>query len=105
VDFQVVLTKKAEADLADIGDYIARDNPEAARRFCGQLLSKAKSLADSPRSGPRVRRKAEVRRLVIKNYLIFYQVFAAEGRIEILRFWHAARDRGRLRLREEPAVA
>ena len=103
MDFQVSLTPQAERDLERIGQYIARDNVQAARTFCGQLMLEAKSLKSSPRRGFTVRRQPEIRRLVFKTYLIFYKIFETEGRIEILRFWHSARDQGRLRLREEPS--
>jgi plasmid stabilization system protein ParE len=102
MDFQVFVTPAAEDDLERIGRYIARDNIEAAHRFCGQLRLEAKSLKTSPRRGLIVRRNPEIRRLVFKHYLIFYKVFGSERRIDVLRFWHAARDQGRLRLREEP---
>jgi len=64
-------------------------------------MLEAKSLKGSPRRGFSVRRKPEIRRLVFKTYLIFYKIFEAEGRVEILRFWHSARDQGRLRLKEQ----
>ena len=105
MDFQVSLTPQAERDLERIGQYIARDNVQAARSFCGQLMLEAKSLKSSPRRGFIVRPQPEIRRLVYKTYLIFYKILEADGRIEILRFWHAARDQRRLRLKEEAPVA
>jgi plasmid stabilization system protein ParE len=105
MDFQVSLTPQAERDLERIGQYIARDSVQAARTFFGQLMLEAKSLKRSPRRGFTVRRQPEIRKLVFKNYLIFYKIFETEGRVEILRFWHSARDQGRLRLKEELSPA
>jgi len=106
MDFQVFLTPQAERDLDRIGKHIGRDNVQAAHEFCGQLMFEAKSLRSLPRRGYAVRRQPEIRRLVFKPYLIFYKIFEAEGRIEILRFWHAARNQRRLRLREsQPGYA
>ena len=101
MDFQVSLTPQAERDLERIGQHIARDNVQAAHTFCGQLMLEAKSLKSLPRRGFTVRRQPEIRRLVFKTYLIFYKIFEIESRVEIPRFWHSARDRGRLRLKEE----
>ena len=105
MDFQVSLTPQAERDLERIGRHIARDNVQAARTFCGQLMLEAKSLKSLPRRGFTVRRQPKIRRLVFKTYLIFYKIFEDEGRVEILRFWHSKRDQGRLRLKEEVSPA
>ena len=38
-------------DLADIADYIARDNPAAAKRIVSRLWSAVKTLANQPEIG------------------------------------------------------
>lgn len=104
MDFQVSLTPQAERDLERIGQHIAGDNVQAARTFCKQLMFEAKSLKNLPRRGFTVRRQPEIRKLVFKTYLIFYKIHATQNRVQILRFWHAAQDQRRLRLKEEPAA-
>ena len=39
------------------------------------------------------------RRLVLRSYLIFYEVDKATRTVDILRFWHAARDPDSLKWR------
>jgi plasmid stabilization system protein ParE len=36
-----------------------------------------------------------------ESHLIFYKIYDEEQVVEILRFWHGARDQSRLRLKEE----
>jgi plasmid stabilization system protein ParE len=47
-----VLTKAARADLDEIFDRIARDNPDAAGRVLEKLRQAMQLLARSPRGGP-----------------------------------------------------
>jgi toxin ParE1/3/4 len=42
---------RTEADLAEIGDYIAADNPAAARRFIERMMGKFAALAATPGMG------------------------------------------------------
>ncbi len=89
---KVVLTDEALRDLEEIGDYIARDNPERARTFVGELLAKARQLGDRPEAFPVVPRYAHlgVRRRVHGAYLIFYRL--ETERVTIIHVLHGARD-------------
>ena len=83
----------AEKDLLDILDYIARDNPDAARAFVDRVEHTIGRLAFFPRSGrqpldARLRRLG-YRVLVVGDYLAFYVV---SGRtVQIRRVIHGAR--------------
>ena len=48
---EVIWTEPALNDLDAIADYIALDNPEAARRFVQKIFRHVWQLADHPRSG------------------------------------------------------
>ena len=50
---EVTWTEPALADLDAIADYIALDNPEAARALVQRVFQHVEQLADHPRSGPR----------------------------------------------------
>ncbi len=68
----------AEQDLLDILDYIARDNPDAARAFVDRVEEGIGHLAVFPKSGrqpgdARLRRLG-YRLLVVEDYLVFYVV-------------------------------
>ncbi len=88
----VVLTAEAECDLQAIGDYIARDNPQRAVSFLGELRDACLGLATFPERFPLVPRYEayNVRRRVHGSYLIFYRVEA--DRIVIIHILNGAQD-------------
>jgi addiction module RelE/StbE family toxin len=88
----VVFTRFAKADLEEIGDYIARDNPQRALSFVQELRAAARGLAECPRAFPVIARyeRHGVRRRPFGNYLIFYRIEADQ--LVILRILHGAWD-------------
>ena len=83
----------AAQDLLDVLDYIARDNPEAARIFVDRVERAIGRLSAFPRSGrqpqdPRLRRLG-YRVLVVDDYLVFYVVIRRS--VQIRRVIHGAR--------------
>ncbi|HYN00308.1 MAG TPA: type II toxin-antitoxin system RelE/ParE family toxin [Aestuariivirgaceae bacterium] len=89
---RVVFTEAAESELEAVSDWIATDNPERAITFVAEIAERCHSLADSPEAFPIVPRykRAGVRRLVFRDYLIFYRI--SRDRVEILHILHGARD-------------
>jgi addiction module RelE/StbE family toxin len=81
---------RALEDLAHIRDYIAADNPEAARPIAQRLHAAAQGLREMPEIG-RPGRLPGTRELVVAGtpFIIPYRV--RDGEIEILRVMHAAR--------------
>lgn len=88
----VEISRRAEIDLLEIGDYIAQTNPERARSFVAQLIASASGLARNPRRFPLLplREKSGIRRRVYGKYLIIYQIEST--RVIVLRILHGARD-------------
>jgi toxin ParE1/3/4 len=84
-------TERAERDLVEIGDFIARDNPVAAAQFVALLEQRCSLLAVHPLAG---RARDELikglRSLAYGRYVIFYR--AIEDGAEIVRVLHGARD-------------
>jgi toxin ParE1/3/4 len=77
-------TDRALANLEEIGDYIARDNPIAAQRWVLKLVSAAEKMASAPRAGRRVPEfgRDDLRETFLRSYRIVYRVL--EQGIEIL---------------------
>jgi toxin ParE1/3/4 len=46
------VSPQAVADLQEFGDYIARDNPQRAASFVGELLARSQRIAEQPESYP-----------------------------------------------------
>lgn len=93
--YLIVWRPLAEADLEDIVDYIAQDNPPRAEEFGQELREKVRLLAEHPmldRKG-RPGLPTWVRELVVhRNYIVFYRVLDEVSTVEIIRMRHAAQQ-------------
>lgn len=93
--YRIVWRPMAEADLDNIIDYIAQDNPTGAESFGQELRGKTLPLAQNPRMGRTGRPglPALVRELVAhRHYIVFYRVLDETRTVEILRVKHTAQQ-------------
>jgi len=69
-------TEQSHARLAEIFEFVARDDLEAADRLVARLIEGGEALGRFPRSGRRVPeiRSADVREVIEGNYRIVYRV-------------------------------
>jgi toxin ParE1/3/4 len=83
-------TRPALADLEAIGDFVARDNPGAARCLVARIADSVEALADHPHLG-RPGRITGTRELVVAEtaYIVPYRARGDE--VEILAVFHGAR--------------
>ena len=82
---------EATADLAEIGAYIARDNPSRARSFVDEPQARCAGLTEYPDTGRlRLELASNLRSKPHGDYLIFYTPGAEVVRVE--RILHGARD-------------
>ena len=101
MDFQFKVALRARRDFTEIWQYIAKDDPAAATKFCERLMAAAESLKVFPQKHGALRNRPEIRKVSYDAYIIFYKIDEKSRTVEIIRFWHGARDQSRLRLREE----
>jgi toxin ParE1/3/4 len=86
-----VFSPLAEADMEEIGDYIAQDNPSRAISFIREIRMKCTKIKDQPLASPLRPNLGEgIRMAVFGKYLIFYSFDEMVVRIE--RILHGARD-------------
>jgi toxin ParE1/3/4 len=88
------LSRRAETDIAEIRQYIAKDNVTAADKL-GELFDLFQLLGQSPQIGeerPDVR--PELRSISHGSYVVFY--YPAENGAQIVGIVHGARDIDRL---------
>lgn len=93
MDYEVVLSPSARADLRDIVRYISFDAPDRALQFGLVLISRTRLLAQSPKLG-RVVPEFEapfIREIIVRSYRVVYRVDDSRHLVEVVRFWHAAR--------------
>jgi toxin ParE1/3/4 len=96
---KLLLSPRAEADLVDIGSYIADDNPARAMSFILELRDFMQKVAANPFIGrPRDDLRMGLRSVpfIGYNYVIYYRVISQRAGIKVERVLHGARDVGRL---------
>src|SRR5260221_13874283 len=94
MEYKIIWSDSAIADLTEIVAYIARDNPEAARRYGAGILEHVGLLSSFPHIGPWYprRSKGPIREIIYENHRIFYQASESPKRVEIFRIQHMARN-------------
>jgi toxin ParE1/3/4 len=81
---KLIFSPRAEADLIDILEFIAKDKPFAAVAFVEKLQEKCFLLASNPDLGELRSDLAEnLRCFSFKNYVIFYR--STQNDVEIIR--------------------
>ena len=93
MDFQILYSEPALADLEEILFYSWSKFPETAERFGIALLNHVDLLRSFPYVGSLVTGQPGVRQLVHTPILIFYRGNGERKSVEILHFWHSARVR------------
>jgi plasmid stabilization system protein ParE len=98
VDFEVVWTERALADLEAAVRYVAADDPQAAERLRLDLLGSVEILARFPFIGPAYERDrtGRAREILCRRYRVFYRVDEGAKRVEVMVVWHGSRQEPRL---------
>ena len=87
--------RRARRDLHEIGDFIARDKPEAAARWVNRIIDAVEHVAVFPNSGravPEIGRD-DIREIILEDYRIVCQIY--DDRIIVLTVFQ-----GHMRLSE-----
>jgi toxin ParE1/3/4 len=88
---RVLIAPVADADATIILDYIAQDNPAAAKRLRGRFRQLLHTLAQHPLMGRSVPELAPNLRVAsVGSFLIFYRMISE--RVEVARILHGARE-------------
>lgn len=94
MDFKIIWSDAAIADLQEVCSYVAQHDPQAAARIGRGILDHVRVLASFPFIDPTYPRGARgtLREIVFRSYRIFYDVSEQSRSVEILHVWHGARD-------------
>lgn len=87
----ILWSQRARRDLLEIGDFIARDKPQAAAAWVGKILDAVERTALFPTSGrivPEIDR-SDIREVILENYRIVYQL--GETSITVLTVFESHR--------------
>ena len=94
---RLLVSPRAAADLEEIADYIARDNPTRAIAFVAELEAKCRAAAETPALFPaRPDLASGLRMAVHGRYLIFFRDLPDNSVVRVERVLHSARDLARL---------
>jgi toxin ParE1/3/4 len=90
--FKVLWTFEALDRLTAIGDFIAQDNPNRARKFVINLIERGESLSKYPKRGRAVPEipNPRLREIIVNNYRIIYRLH--RDRIEIITVFEGHRQ-------------
>ncbi len=94
MEFKVIWSEAALADLHDLCSYIAKDKPSAALQVGEGILHHIRILETFPFIGPTYPRRSRgpLREIIFRPYRIFYDVHEESQTVEILHIWHGSRD-------------
>jgi toxin ParE1/3/4 len=94
---RLLLSPRAAADLEEIADYIARDNPGLAASFVAELEATCRAVAASPQLYPARSDLAPVLRMAVHGrYIVLYRDLPGENTVRVERVLHSARNLPRL---------
>ena len=102
--YQLEYLPIAKQDMVDIVKYISHDlcNPSAAETLAEEMIESAERLTEFPyinavyQAVKPLRR--EYRKLIVRNYIMFYWIDEGEKRVTVARVVYARRDYGKLLL-------
>ena len=96
--YRIIVTPDAEADLSELRDYIANvlRSPETARSYLHHLRKEIGSLSEML---ARIKAVDEepwhsrgIRKLIVKNFLVYFRIVEEEKTVYILNVIYARRD-------------
>ena len=86
--FKVIFRDTFLEDLERLVRSVALHNPPAAIKLGEALVAAGEGLSIFPERHPRVRRRPEIRRLIVKRHFkVFYRILMHAKTVEILRCW------------------
>lgn len=100
MQYQIVMTDKANEQLNDIIMYIAIDSKENARKYLDRLEEAIVKLEDFPLKGVKPKYSTLKRQgylvLIVENHLIFYKVDQTKKKVIIYGIFNSKQEYKRL---------
>ena len=96
--YNIIIEKYAQKDLESIYNYICNNlvNKEAAIKLLNKINEKFNSIALFPKSAPLIInnyvKNKNIRKLLIDNYIAFYEVDDIKNEIRIIRIMYGMQN-------------
>ena len=90
---EIAWTEPAEADLAEVFDYVARDSREYAARAVERILGATGRLREFPASGRRLPElpRSPYREIIVGAHRVVYRYPTSTGGVLVVAVVHAGR--------------
>jgi len=90
--YDVVFMDLAYEDYDGISEYLSQFYPLTPERFLTELEKCTAVLQNTPHAFEVYEPCPQYRKMVVREYLVFYKVFDENRRVEIHRILHGARN-------------
>lgn len=89
--YQILWSDSALERITEFMDFIAEDNPAAAKRVIEDLRQRVGALAEHPRLGRPLSEgiDPDLRRLIVGKYIVVYRVQESRQTIDIVAVRHS----------------
>jgi toxin ParE1/3/4 len=93
MDYEIVWTEPASAELKAITTYLAEHSSAAAERTASAIIQRVEQLKTVPLMGTLYppASTSRIRKIVSGKYRIFYRVAEQAKQVVILTVWHGSR--------------
>ena len=89
---RLIFSRAAVHDLVRLREFIAKHNPDTAKRLSQRLRGAIKGLVNNPQIGrPIPNFPGEIREMIFGKYVVRYEVRTNSH--YVLRIWHGKEDR------------
>jgi len=92
MSYRVVFLEEAERDMNGIEEYLSQFYPSTARNFFAQLKKKLSLLEEQPFMYQVYEDDPYFRRMVVDDYLLFYNIDENRKLAIVHRIFHSSRD-------------
>ena len=90
--YKIIFLPEAKNDLGLVRQYLSLYYKNTAKTFFGLLKKSIDTLKENPCMYQKFPERPLYRRLVIRDYLVFYKVNDIKNAIEIHRILHSSRE-------------
>ena len=90
--YKLIFLPQAHTDAKEVRKYLSQYYAGTAGKFFALLKKRINILSTSPYICEQYSERPSYRKLIVKDYLVFYKVYDDQKKIEIHRILHGSRD-------------
>ena len=96
--YEVLVSEQAQRDLKDIANYLSSNllEPNVAKNILSEIDKAILSLEEMPYRyclvADNLLKKVGIRKLIVKNYIVFFKVYETKKTVGIVRIMYGRRN-------------